>query len=182
MSDHLDDPDMALAIELAGPEPLTLATVVELAVLHACVARLARPGFAAPPRILFALAEAEIPALAGSVRLLEEVQVTLAAPRLTALPKSLGTLWLSEEVGIDLIALPLSEAYAPLWSLVLPGASAVVLLTREDGIAMALLKARGGAHRIKLIDAQALVSPLDIASQADVAVLLAAAIRAAAEP
>jgi hypothetical protein len=165
------------------PRVVTLAESERLPVLRAAASRLGRAGFAAPPRIVFAAAMREVPTLLNAVRSIAEIQVALDAPRSTSLPRSLGTLWLGEDLAVGFMALPLDEAFSPLWALVLPGSSAVVRLSEpSDPSAGARISAFCESSDVPLIDAKALVTPLDVGSPSSIAALICAVIVAAAQP
>jgi hypothetical protein len=165
------------------PRVVTLAESESLPVLRASASRLGRAGFAAPPRIVFAATMKEIPPLLNAVRSIAEVQVSLDAPRSASLPRSLGTLWLGEDLAVGLMVLPLDEAYSPLWALALPGSSAVVRLSDPSEPRMgALLAVFCEIRDVALIDAKALVAPVEMGSPSYMAALISAVIVAAAQP
>jgi hypothetical protein len=164
--------------KIGSPERISIGVVANLPEIRARVARLTRPGFASTARLFFALSAREIPVLASSVRQLEEARPTLTAPRCHSLPRSVGALALGENLALDLVGLPLDEAFAPLWALALPGAAAVVKL--RDDPAVALLKACCDDAGVPLVDASSIVNPIELGSALSVAALVAAAIHAAA--
>lgn len=169
--------------EDSRPRVVTLAESERLPVLRASASRLGHAGFAAPPRIVFAAATQDIPALLNAVRSIAEIQVSLDAMRSASLPRTLGTLWLGEDLSVGFMALPLDEAFSPLWSLALPGSSAVVRLGEPgEPSVVALLAALCESSDVPLIDANALVTPLDVGSPASMAALISAVIVAAAQP
>ncbi len=153
------------------------APVEQLPVLRSLVTRLTRAGFAPPPRLVIAAGAKRMPSLAHAVRRITDAVVpTEAAPR-AALPRPLGTLRLGDGVELALTGLPTDEAFAPTWTLALPGAAAVVRLSDAGGDA---LRAHCEALEIMLIDAESLMGALDAAVPAQVAALVRSALEMAA--
>lgn len=163
--------------EHTSSERIAIAIAAERALLRSMAARLTVPGYASPPRLVFALEVRQIPVLVGALRSINEVQSSLDAPRCFALARSLGTLWLAQDVTLDLIGLPLETAFSPTWSLVLPSAVLVVRLSDADNAE--ILRGHCEVADVELCDARSLVTPLDLGSPPHVAELLAGAIRAA---
>lgn len=158
----------------ASSENVPLTSVADLGDLRARVARLSSPGFSAQPRLLFALAAREVTAFTSAARQLSELRPSLSVPRCPSLPRHVGALWFGEGLVVDVVALPLDPAFAPLWALVLPGAVALVSL-RHDAASPLLARCCAEAE-LPHLDAKALVQPLEIGSPSCVAKLVAAAI------
>jgi hypothetical protein len=153
------------------------APLEALPVLRSLVMRLTLAGFAPPPRLVIAAEERRFPALAHSIRrITDAVAAPESAPR-AALPRLLGTLRLGDSVELGLIGLPTDLAFAPTWSLALPGVAAVV---RLDGAGGSVLEAHCHAVEVMLIDAENLTGALDLAVPAQVAALVRAALAMAA--
>ena len=96
-------------------------------------------------------------------------------PRPIPIPHSIATVRLGDDVDLELVALPLVPAYAPLWSLALAGSAIVVRLDDAAGSALTEVCA---AAELPVLDAQILVGALEEASVAQVASLVRAAIEA----
>lgn len=153
------------------------APLEALPVLRSLVVRLTLAGFAPPPRLVIAAEERRFPALAHSIRrITDAVAAQESAPRV-ALPRLLGTLRLGDGVELGLVGLPTDTAFAPTWGLALAGVAAVV---RLDGAGGSVLEAHCHAVEVMLIDAESLVSALDLAVPAQVAALVRAALEMAA--
>jgi hypothetical protein len=188
--DEINAPDLAIlsSLEDLASESLIrriplasltspLAPPEQFPVLRSLVTRLARPGFAPPPRLVIAAGMKGVRTLAHSIRRIMDIVAPAEPPPRAPLPRLLGTLRLGDDVEVAITALPTDEAFAPTWSLALPGAAAVIGL--EDA-AVAALQAHCEAVEVMLIGARTLVDPLDIAVPADVAALLRAALEKAA--
>jgi hypothetical protein len=153
------------------------APLEALPVLRSLVMRLTLAGFAPPPRLVIAAEERRFPALAHALRrITDAVAAPDTAPRV-AVPRLLGTLRLGDAVELALIGLPTDAAFAPTWSLALPGVAAVV---RLDGAGGEGLEAHCHAVEVMLIDAESLTGALDLAVPAQVAALVRAALEMAA--
>ena len=145
--------------------------------LRSLVTRLTRAGFAPPPRLVIAAGVKSMAALAHSIRLISDaVAPDEPLPR-APLPRPLGTLRLGDGVELTLTGLPTDDAFAPTWTLVLPGAAAVVRLAAAGGLT---LEAHCEAVEVMLIDAESLVGALDTAVPGQVAALVRSALEMAA--
>ena len=91
------------------------------------------------------------------------------------IPYAIATVRLGDDVDVEIVALPLVPAYAPLWPLTLAGAAIVVRL--DDAAGSALAEACAAAE-IPVLDAHVLVGTLEEGSVAQVAGLVRAAIEA----
>jgi CheY-like chemotaxis protein len=150
-----------------------LAPPEQMPVLRSLVTRLTRAGFAPPPRLVIAAAAHRLPALAHSVRRITDASAPGEAPPRAPLPRLLGTLRLGDGVELALTGLPGDEAFAPTWTLALPGAAAVVRLGDAGGLA---LEAHCQAVEVTLIDAESLMGALDVAVPGQVAALVRSAL------
>ena len=104
----------------------------------------------------------------------------LTMPRCRSLPRVIGSLLLGESLSVDLVALPLEGAFAPLWNISLPGSAALVVLQKSESVP--LLAACAEAAGVKFTHVEELVSSLDLRSAESVATLVVAALRFAADP
>jgi ActR/RegA family two-component response regulator len=153
------------------------APVEQLSVLRALVSRLTPQGFLPPPRIVIVASHRRMVGLAHAVRYIEGVTPPSDVPPRAALPRPLGTLRLGEGVDLVVVGLPPEDTFAPLWALVLPGAAAVV---RIDGAGGDAFEVCCEAAEAKVLEAERLVTELDVAVPAQVAALLRSALEAAA--
>jgi hypothetical protein len=111
-----------LRAELADPE--------RLSVLSALARRVARTGFDASPRLGFAGSQRE---LAAALSALGRITDTVVAGEVPAapVPHQLATLRLTDGVTLEIVGLPLVDAFSPLWALVLPSCAGVARLGTE---------------------------------------------------
>ncbi|WP_437811798.1 DUF4388 domain-containing protein [Sorangium sp. So ce1078] len=146
-------------------------------VLRSLVTRLSRPGFAPPPHIVIAASARRMSMLSHAVRRIADAIVPAEPPPHAPLPRPLGVIRLGDGVELALLGLPTDESFAPTWALALHGAAAVVRLgdAREDALA-----AHCEALELLLLDAEAMMGPLDLASPGQITLLVRAALEAAA--
>ncbi len=109
-----------------GGLEVALADDEQLAVLGARVTRCLRGGFRAPPRLGFYAAPPRLALLAATALRLREAAAPADLVPTAPVPHVLATLRLGSDVQLDLLGVPALEAYAPLWSLMLPGSIAIV--------------------------------------------------------
>lgn len=154
-------PRSALVTALAAPD--------KLPILRALVSRLAREGYAGPPRIVVAGRESRLLAFAQTMLRIEDT-LPPATPRpIPPVPHSLGTLRFGEAVEVAVMGIPLASPMAPLWAMSLPGAAAVVRL--DDDLAPELDDVCE-EREIPLLHASALLGLFDEGDPAQVAALL----------
>lgn len=149
----------------------------QLPVLRSLVTRLTRAGFAPPPRLVIAAGVKRMPTLAHSIRGISDAVAPTEPLPSASLPRPLGTLRLGDGVELALTGLPTDDTFAPTWTLVLPGAAAVVRLAAAGGPA---LEAHCEAVEVMLIDAESLMGSLDTAVPGQVAALVRSALEMAA--
>jgi hypothetical protein len=111
-----------LRVELADPERLT--------VLAALAQRTAPSGFEGMPRIGLAGSQRVLATVLSSLGRVSDASVVTDVPAAPT-PHPLATLRLTESVSLELVGVPLVDAFAPLWGLVLPGLLAVARLDNE---------------------------------------------------
>jgi hypothetical protein len=151
----------AARVELADPESLT--------VLAALAKRAARAGFRGPVRVAIAASQQRLATLTHAVsRIADAVIPTEVVPN-APIPHALATLRLAEGGELGVVGLPLVEAYAPLWALVLPGCAAVA---RLDPDFSDILGAACGHAGIALVDGTDLLMEGDEGDPEQVASLL----------
>ena len=147
----------------------------QLHLMRALVSRAAAAGFEGPTRLVFAGTPSRLAIFAhAALCLADALPPTEPTPALP-IPHAIATVRLGDDVDLDLIALPLVPAYAPLWPLALAGSAIVVRL--DDAAAPALAEACAAAE-IPVLDAHVLVGALEEGSVAQVASLVRAAIEA----
>ncbi len=146
----------------------------QLHMMRALVSRAASPGYEGPTRIVFAGTPSRLAVFAHAALCLADAIVGEPAPPVP-IPHSIAVVRLGDDVDLELVALPLVPAYAPLWPLTLAGSAIVVRL--DDAAGSALSEACAAAER-PVLDAQILVGALEEASVAQVASLIRAAIEA----
>jgi hypothetical protein len=111
-------------VELADAERLT--------VLAALAKRAARAGFRGPVRVAIAASQQRLATLTHAVSRIADAMVPTEAVPSAPIPHALATLRLADGGELGVVGLPLVEAYAPLWALVLPSCAAVARL--EAGV------------------------------------------------
>jgi hypothetical protein len=157
--------------------PLERAPIVGPEGLHAMRALAARakaPGYQGAARVVFAGTPGRLSVVAHSaLSLVDAVGAPEGQPAVPA-PYIMASVRLGDDVGLDLVALPLVPAYGPLWPMALAGSAVVVRL--DDAAAQALTDACAAAE-ILVVDVASLVPEFDEGNVA----LVAAAVRAALE-
>jgi CheY-like chemotaxis protein len=154
-------------VPLVGTEQLHL--------MRALVSRASAAGFEGATRLVFAGTPSRLAVFAhAALCLADSLAPTEAGPTIP-IPHPIATVRLGDDVDLELVALPLVPAYAPLWPLALAGAAIVVRL--DDAAGSALTEACAAAE-LPVLDAQVLVGALEEGSVAQVASLVRAAIEA----
>lgn len=160
-------PQGALRVELGDPD--------ELSVLAAQVKRKTRAGFSAAPRLCILATPQRLALILHAVRRVGDAVAPAESVPAAPVPHVLATLRLGEGVDLDVVGIPNLDAFAPLWSLSLPGAVAAVHVDGERHLAESLCELAA----VPLVSAGALIGELDDADPAQVAALLRAALDAA---
>ena len=143
-------------VQLCGADQLHL--------VRASAARAKTAGFVGAARLVVAATAVFAGALAHP---------GLAPP--LPVPHSLSTIRLGDGVELDVVALPLVPAYAPLWPMALAGAAVVVRL--DEGAAQPLEEACGSVA-VTILDARAVFGVVDESSPIQVASLIRTALDA----
>lgn len=151
-----------------------LASGAALPALRALAARAKSPGFDGAARVVFAGTPGRLAVAAHSALGLEGAVAAPGGSPTVPVPHLMVTLSLGDDVALDLVALPLVPAYAPMWPMALAGSAVVIRL--DDAAAQSLGDASAAAE-IGVVDAAALVPTFDEGSTS----LLAAVVRAALE-
>lgn len=144
-----------------------------LAELRLQVTRLRRRGFGDVPRLVIAAPPAALSSLTVALRGLAEALPPLEPSSSPRLGRHLGRLRLAEDVELELYGLPCDTALSPTWAFALSATAGVV---RVDGHGGALLEAHCRAVDTRLLDAEALVGPVDLGAPRAVADLIRAAL------
>jgi hypothetical protein len=159
----------AARVELADPE--------RMSVLAALAKRVARAGFDGATRIGIAGSQQRLATLLAALGSLVEASVTSDVPA-APVPHALAKLKLGEGVDLEIVGLPLVEAYAPIWSLVLPSLTSVARVELEGS---ELLESCAALAGVNVIDATALLGDGGDSDPTRVAGLIRMALESAAE-
>jgi hypothetical protein len=154
-------------LQLVGPDQLHL--------MRALVSRASAPGYQGAARLVFAGTPSRLAVFAHAALCLADAIPSPEASPTLPIPHPIATVRFGDDVDLELVALPLVPAYAPVWPLALAGAAIVVRL--DDAAGSALTEACAAAE-LPVLDAQMLVGALEEGSVAQVASLVRAAIEA----
>jgi Domain of unknown function (DUF4388) len=138
----------------AGAARVELADAERLTVLAALAKRAARAGFRGPVRVGIAASQQRLATLTHAVSRIADAMLPTEAVPSAPIPHALATLRLADGGELNVVGLPLVEAYAPLWALVLPSCAAVARL--EPGVPDVLESACAHAG-VAVVDAAALL-------------------------
>jgi len=147
----------------------------QLHLMRALVSRAAAPGYEGAARVVFAGTPSRLAVFAHAALCIADAVAASDPPPPVPIPHSIATIRLGDDVDLELVALPLVPAYAPLWPLALAGSAIVVRLDDAAGSALTEVCA---AAELPVLDAQILVGALEEASVAQVASLIRAAVEA----
>lgn len=154
-------------VQLCGPEQLHL--------VRASAARARSAGFRGATRLVFAATPARLAVLGHTVLSLADAVASPDPAPALPVPYALSTLRLGDGVELDVVALPLVPAYAPLWPMALAGAAVIVRL--DDGAAEAVEEA-AAAVGVTILDAAEVFGEVDESSAVQVATLVRTALEA----
>lgn len=154
-------------VQLCGADQLHL--------VRASAARARSAGFAGAARIVFAATASRLAVIGHTVLSLADAFPPADPAPPLPVPHSLSTIRLGDGVELDVIALPLVPAYAPLWPMALAGSAVAVRL--DEGAAEPLEEACA-AVAVKILDAHAVFGALDESSPVQVASLIRTALEA----
>jgi hypothetical protein len=150
----------AVRIELADPE--------RMAVLAALAKRAVRSGYRGAARVVIAATPQRLVTLMHAISRVADAVVPTETVPAAPVPYALATLRLGE-ADLEVVGLPLVEAYAPLWGMVLPGAAA---LARIELTASEALDTACSVAAVPVLEAGAILQEGDEADPEQVAVLL----------
>jgi CheY-like chemotaxis protein len=150
----------AVRVELADSE--------RMAVLAALAKRAVRSGYRGAARVVIAATPQRLVTLMhATARIADAIVPTEAVPA-APVPYALATLRLGE-AELEVMGLPLVEAYAPLWGIVLPGSAA---LARLELVAAEALDTACSVAAVPVLEASALLQEGEEADPEHVASLL----------
>jgi CheY-like chemotaxis protein len=154
-------------VQLCGPDQLHL--------LRAAAARARSAGFSGPARLVFAATPTRLAVFGHTVLALADAFAAQEPTPSVPVPYVLATIRLGDGVELDVVALPLVPAYAPLWPMALAGAA---ILVRLDEAAAQSLEEACGAVNVPILDARAIFGTLEESSAVQVASLIKTALDA----
>jgi hypothetical protein len=121
-------------------------------VLAALAKRAARAGFRAPARIAIAASPQRLATLTHAISRIADAMVPTEMVPSAPIPHALATLRLADGGELGVVGLPLVEAYAPLWALVLPGCGAVARLDATASDVLEIACGHAGVHMVDATD------------------------------
>lgn len=158
-----------------GSSRVQLCGADQLHLVRAAAARGKAAGFAGAARLVFAATPTRLAVLGHTVLSLADAVAPADGPPPVPIPHCLSMIRLGDGVDLDVVALPLVPAYAPLWPLALAGAAVVVRL--DEGAAGPLEEACR-AVAAAILDARAVFGDVDESSPVQVASLVRTALEA----
>lgn len=161
----------------AGAARVELADAERLTVLAALAKRAARAGFRPPVRVAIAASQQRLATLTHAVSRIADAMAPTEMVPSAPIPHALATLRLSDGGELGVVGLPLVEAYAPLWALVLPSCAAVARLDPAVPDVLEYACANAG---VPVVDAAALLPEGEEGDPEQVASLLRALLERAA--
>jgi hypothetical protein len=161
----------------AGAARVELADAERLTVLAALAKRAARAGFRAPVRVALAASQQRLATLTHAVSRIADAIIPTEMVPSAPIPHALATLRLADGGELGVVGIPLVEAYAPLWALVLPSCAAVARL--EPDVPNVLETACSNAG-VAIVDAAALLPDGEEGDPERVAALLRSLLERAA--
>jgi Domain of unknown function (DUF4388) len=150
----------AVRVELADSE--------RMAVLAALAKRAVRSGYRGAARVVVAASMQRLVTIMHSTARIADAVVPTETVPAAPVPYALATLRLGE-ADLEIMGLPLVEAYAPLWGLVLPGSAG---LARIEPTASEALDTACSIAAVPVLEAGALLRDGDEADPEQVAMLL----------
>jgi hypothetical protein len=154
-------------VQLCGPDQLHL--------VRAAASRARSPGFSGPARLVFAATPSRLAVFGHTVLALADAFPSQEAAPSVPVPYLLATIRLGDGVELDVMALPLVPAYAPLWPMALAGSAVVV---RLDEAAARSLEEACASVSVPVLDARDIFGSLEESSAVQVASLIKTALEA----
>ena len=161
----------------AGAARVELADAERLTVLAALAKRVARAGFRAPVRVAIAASQQRLATLTHAVSRIADAIIPTEMVPSAPIPHALATLRLADGGELGVVGLPLVEAYAPLWALVLPSCAAVARLEADVPDVLEIACHHAG---VAVVDAAALLPEGEEGDPEQVASLLRSLLERAA--
>ncbi len=152
-----------------GTRRTELADPDRMGVLAGLCKRIARPGFRGAGRVAFAAMPRQLLGVMAALGRIADAMMPSEAVPTTPIPHVLSTLRLGDGVELEVVGIPLVEAYAPLWAVVLPGCTALALL---DGEPRETLEAACQLYSIPVLHGQDLVGDAEDVDPESVALLV----------
>lgn len=155
------------SVQLGGPD--------QLHTVRSSAERAKGNGFRGAARLVFAATAGKLAVLGHTILALADARPPSEPAPSLAIPHPIATLPLGEGIELDVVALPLVPAYAPLWPMVLAGAAITI---RIDEAASQSLEEACGAVGVTILDASAVFGAVDESSPVQVASLIRTALEA----
>jgi hypothetical protein len=161
--------DQGLVRKIASNQArVELADAERMAVLAALAKRAVRAGYRGAARVVVAASLQRLVTLMHAISRIADAVVPTEAVPAAPVPYALATLRLGE-ADLEVMGLPLVEAYSPLWGLVLPGAAA---LARIEQTASDALDTACSVAAVPVLEAGSLLQDGDDSDPEQVATLL----------
>lgn len=143
--------------------------------LRAAAAHARRAGFRGHARVVFAATPSRIAVFSHTVLTLADAVPSSEPMPTLPVPFSIANIRLGDGVEVEIVALPLVPAYAPLWSFVLSGAA---MLVRLDDAARETLADACTSTAVPILEARVVFGALDETRSDQMAGLIKAALEA----
>lgn len=147
----------------------SLASPEQIPLLRALAARLVRPGFSGPLRVVIAAAPSRIHALGHSLLRLAGASASAEPPPTAPVPHEMSQIRLGDGFDMTILGLPLVDAFSPIWNISIHGAGIVLCL---DSPPSPVLEAICEGLEYYLLNARDLVPEFDELDPSQVARLL----------
>jgi hypothetical protein len=159
----------ALRVDLANSEQMN--------VLSNVVRQLRKPGFSGNPRIVLFSTQNRLGAAMHSLSRIADAWRPIDTAPSAPVPRILACLRLNDGAELDVVGLPDTPDFAPLWEMTLPGSAAVVVLGDDPADAV---EASCHVFAIPVLRAEALIGEVEEGDPRQMALLIRAALEAAA--
>jgi hypothetical protein len=160
-----------------GAVRVELADAEQLNVLSNVVRQLRRPGFSGNPRIVLFASQNRLGAALHSLSRIADAWRSSDATPVAPVAHILATLRLNDGAELDVVGLPDTVEYGPLWGMTLPGSAAVLVLGGESA---GSIESACNIFGIPLVRAEALLGSVEEGDPQQIALLVRAALEAAA--
>jgi hypothetical protein len=160
-----------------GAMRVDLASSEHMNVLSNEVRQLRKPGFSGNPRIVLFSSQNRLGAAMHSLSRIADAWRPVDAAPSAPVPRTLACLRLNDGAELDVVGLPDTPDYGPLWDMTLPGSAAVVVLGNDPADA---IEASCHVFAIPVLRAEALIGEVEEGDPRQMALLIRAALEAAA--